>query len=248
MDGIPCVVVRDCARCFKLPLKVIFTSCIVAGVFPEIWKTAKFCPVHQSDINCEVKNYRPISIIPTFAEIFEMLIYDLLLSYFSPFISPSQHGFFTKRSTLTNLLLYTKYLYDSIASGGQSDDIETDFAKAFDKVNIALLIQKLLELELPERLLNILISYLIRRPNRVLFNGYRSYMYISTSGIPQGSNLGPLIFIIFINSLVDAVTCLTELFADDAKYYSLVKSLNDCLFLQENLDSVAAWCRDNRIT
>ncbi|XP_044586008.1 uncharacterized protein LOC123266045 [Cotesia glomerata] len=246
-DGIPCIIVKDCANVLTYPLTIIFESCISVGTFPRDWKEAKVCPIHKSGDKSNIKNYRPISIIPTFAKVFEMLLYDLILQYFKPIVSPSQHGFYSKRSTVTNLLPYTQYLYDSLAEGSQVDVIHTDFAKAFDRVDISRLIDALNKLGLPELLIKMLRSYLLGRLNVVLYNGYLSVPYPTTSGVPQGSNLGPLLFIIFINSIGNHISCFFDLFADDAKYYLAVRSVDDCVYLQRNLDVVAAWCRDNKL-
>lgn len=101
-----------------------------------------------------------------------MYIYDLLLLYFNTTISTSQHGLFTERSTLTNLLPFSQYLYNSITENHQVDVIETDFSKAFTKVNTILLIKALNNLGLPVRLLNSLISYLTERQNTFIFTGF----------------------------------------------------------------------------
>lgn len=117
LDGIPCTVVKDCARCFGKPLTKIFRMCLSKGVFPSVWKNAKVCPVFKAGDHTLVSNYRPISMISVFAKVFEMYIYDLLMPYFSSLISISQHGFCTGRSTVTNLLPYTEYVYGGVTSG-----------------------------------------------------------------------------------------------------------------------------------
>ncbi|CAD6230815.1 GSCOCG00012204001-RA-CDS, partial [Cotesia congregata] len=188
----------------------------------------------------------PISIIPAFAKIFKMMIYDIILPYFSGVISLSQHGFVSKRSTVTNLLPYTQYIYDNITNGVQVDVIQTDFTKAFDKVDIRLLIHKLGGLNIPEKLLYLIISYLIGRKNAVLFNSYYSTEFVSTFGVPQGSNLGPLLFIIFINDLGEVLPIFLELFADDTKFYMQRKCANDCLYLQPNIETFVNWCKNNK--
>ncbi|CAD6222076.1 GSCOCG00012985001-RA-CDS, partial [Cotesia congregata] len=232
VDGIPCSIVRDCARCFILPLKLIAHSCLSKGVFPTVWKTSKVCPIHKTGDKSLIVNYRPITLISAFARVIEMLLYDLILPHFSHTISSSQHGFVSKRSTVTNLLPYTQFIYDKITMGEQVDVIETDFSKAFDKVDICLLIRKLKMLNLPEKIINLLTSYLLGRKNIVIFNGYCSREFISTSGVPQGSKLGPLLFLIFINQIGDILPIFLELFADDTKFYMGIKSYSDCQFLQ----------------
>ncbi|XP_044577157.1 uncharacterized protein LOC123260210 [Cotesia glomerata] len=227
IDGIPCLIVKDAAACFVKPLTQLIKCSIKHGIFPSSWKNAKVCPIHKADDPTSVTNYRPISIISVFAKVFEMYVYDQLLRYVSVAISNAQHGFFCRRSTV--------------------DVIQTDFAKAFDKVDTVILIHRLRDLGLPSYLLTLMMSYLTNRLNYVIFNGFRSVPFSSTSGVPQGSNLGPLLFLIFINPLESVISCPFELFADDAKYYTRIRSWTDCLELQSNVDVIAAWWRLNKL-
>ncbi|XP_044597272.1 uncharacterized protein LOC123273866 isoform X1 [Cotesia glomerata] len=247
LDGIPCKVVKDCSSALILPLKIIFHVCLTKGIFPDMWKTSKVCPIHKSGDKSLIDNYRPVSIIPAFARIFEMILYEHLLSYFTPYITPSQHGFLKRRSVVTNLLPYTQFISDNISNGKQVDVIHTDFSEAFDKVDIHILIDKLVDLGIPGQLVNLMISYLSNRKNYVLFNGYLSHVFYSTSGVPQGSNLGPLLFIIFINDVGFLLSVYIDLFADDAKIYHVIRNSNDCEFLQYNLNIFASWCMDNKL-
>lgn len=247
IDGIPCKIIKECSDQLLLPLKIIFHKCLNKGLFPTIWKTAKICPIHKSGENTIIENYRPISIIPAFARIFEMLIYDILLLYFIPKITSSQHGFLKKRSVVTNLLPYTQYLADNISCGKQVNVIHTDFSKAFDKVDIAILVDKIINLGIPELLANLMISYLTNRKNIVLYNGFLSPLFYSTSGVPQGSNLGPLLFIIFVNDVGSLLSVHLDLFADDAKLYHAIDSTCDCTVLQDNLVTFTEWCSSNKL-
>lgn len=247
MDGIPCSIVKDMASCLIKPITQLIKCSIRFGIFPTVWKEAKVCPIHKADDPSLVINYRPISLLCAFAKIFEMYIYDQLLPYVNVAITDAQHGFFCRRSTVTNLVTYTEYINHNINRGDQVDVVQTDFAKAFDKVDTVLLICRLRDLGIPSYLLSLLISYLTNRCNYVIFNGFSSRPFKATSGVPQGSNLGPLLFLIFINSLTNVVSCPIELFADDAKFYLRIHSWSDCVILQENLDSLASWCQLNKL-
>jgi retron-type reverse transcriptase len=152
-----------------------------------------------------------------------------------------------KRSTVTNLACFSQYVSESINQGSQVDTIYTDFAKAFDRVDHRLIISKLDMFGISNKVLHLLQSYLFNRQQFVSYNGFSSFLYHSTSGIPQGSNLGPLLFICFINDLPSALTCGSLLYADDNKMYSTINNLADALTLQENLNRLSSWCILNKL-
>lgn len=169
------------------------------------------------------------------------------MNNFSKFISDPQHGFYSQMPTVMNLLTFTYYLYDEIADGDQIDVIYTDFSKAFDNIDIVKLIARILELDLPLMVSKILISYLTDRKNRVFFNGYLSEYYLPTSGVPQGSNRGPSLFLVFINSLITCLSCPVEIFADDTKQYLRVRSVRDFVSLQKNIIEFTNWCIEHQL-
>lgn len=156
-----------------------------------------------------------------------------------------QHGFLAGRSTTTNLLCFTQIINQAVAAGDQVDVIETDLAKAFDKVDFLKLLDRLAELGLPGLMLALLRSYLTKRLNYVIFKGCKSTPYVATSGLPQGSNLGPLLFNIFINRFPNQITRYLGIFADDTKIYLTIRCLSDCIILQQNIDNFVHCCHDN---
>jgi hypothetical protein len=159
-------------------------------------------------------------------KIFKLGHYNICIyPYITNFISPQQHGFLKKRSTVTNLACFSQYVSESINQGSQVDTIYTDFSKAFDRVDHRLIISKLDMFGISNKVLHLLQSYLFNRQQFVSYNGFSSFLYHSTSGIPQGSNLGPLLFICFINDLPSALTCGSLLYADDNKMYSTINNL-----------------------
>lgn len=130
-DGIPCTIVKDTATCFVTPLTRLIQSCIEYQLFRSLWKHSKVCPIHKADDPTLVTNYRPISVISVFAKVFEMYIYDQLLPYVSVTISNAQHGFFCRRSTVTNLISYTEYLNSNMKNGDQVNVFQTDFVQSY---------------------------------------------------------------------------------------------------------------------
>lgn len=193
-------------------------------------------------------NYRPISILSNFAKLFECVLYKQVNSHVTAFISPDQHGFVGRRSTVTNLCTLAQYVGETLDRCGQVDVIYTDFSRAFDTVNHSILLQKLALLGFSPSAVQLLQSYLLNRVFYVSYNGYSSDERIASAGVPQGSNLGPLLFSIFINDLLLVLNCPVLAYADDIKIYSEISSLSDALHLQTNLNKIAVWCQDNKLT
>ena len=128
-------------------------------------------------------------------------MYTQVYSQFSTLITTKQHGFVEGRSTLTNLINFTSDVIESFKLYKQIDVVYTDFSKAFDKVDLSILLIKLKNIGIDEILLNWFWSYLYGRIQKVLFNGLTSEAYRSSSGVPQGSKLGPLLFIIYVSMI-----------------------------------------------
>ena len=159
-------------------------------------------------------------------------------------INKFQHGFLTGKSTSTQLVDFVTYLYNTLEHSGQTDVIYTDFSKAFDSVSHDLLLHKLVTFGFNGNLLNWLRSYLSDRYQRVVLQGGTSDFIKVTSGVPQGSILGPLLFIIYINDLPDILKHSKPLlFADDTKLYFNVDCVEKCNLIQSDLNALTNWCQ-----
>ena len=151
----------------------------------------------------------------------------------------------SRRSTLTNLVSFTQYISNTFNNSGQVDVIYTDFSKAFDKLDHGLLLKKLCSIGLDRNLLSLFHSYLTDRCLVVHYQGFKSVQITSTSGVPQGSILGPLLFTIFINDICQTINCRLLLYADDCKLFSRVDNLLDCKLIQNDLHAIKRWCDEN---
>lgn len=246
-DGIPALLIKKCAKTLSIPLGIIFNISLQSGVFPSEWKTAHVVPIFKSGDKSRCENYRPISILSCLGKLFESLVYDTLYYHIKPFLSPRQHGFVSNRSTTSNLLEYKNYICHAFAKTSQVDSVYTDFSKAFDKVNHYILCKKLASYGIHGNLLRWIESYLTKRSQLVAVRGFVSLPANVTSGVPQGSHLGPLFFVAFINDLISELTCPCLLYADDLKVFRTIDNLADTVSLQSDIETIDKWCYDNHM-
>lgn len=245
-DAIPPCFIRDCAKALVVPLHIIFNTSLSSGVFPARWKLAHIVPIHKAGDISDCSNYRPISILSTFAKVFESLVYDQLYYHIQPFIRPEQHGFVKGKSTVSNLLEYTSYISEAFNDHVQVDCVYTDFRKAFDRVNHRMLLCKLDTCwGIHGSLLRWLESYIVNRSQIVTLGSYNSDRVSIPSGVPQGSHLGPLFFILYINDLIPKLLNHSLLYADDLKIFSRVGNVTDCNQLQSDINTLLEWCALN---
>ena len=245
-DGIPAVVFARCARALANPLCRIFNASFEQGKFPGIWKESYMFPVFKKGDRQNVKNYRGITNLSAASKLFEIIVSSVVLSQAKSYISTDQHGFMPGRSVNTNLLNFTSTCITHMEQKAQVDVIYTDLKSAFDRIDHRILLCKLSRLGASPQFIKWLSSYLCGRSLRVRLNSSISTPFSNKSGVPQGSNLGPLLFTLFFNdvALLLGIGCKL-VYADDLKLYLVVQSIEDCRRLQRLLDIFADWCRKN---
>lgn len=179
-------------------------------------------------------------------KLLEKIVTDSLTHQVSCILSPCQHGFRKSRSTTTNILELTTTVIEGFVNGMQTDTIYTDFSKAFDKVNHELLLLKLSSMGFTSSLLNWLKSYLTNRTQQVKFRQAISRDILVSSGVPQGSHLGPVLFTLFINDLPSVINnSMVLMYADDVKLSLTFNHLEDQYLLQRDIDNFSLWCNKN---
>ncbi|XP_055614967.1 uncharacterized protein LOC129761281 [Toxorhynchites rutilus septentrionalis] len=186
---------------------------------------------------CNVANYRGITSLSVASKLFELIVNDAVFFKVKRYISPVQHGFMPGRSVSTNLLEFSSFCINRLEERAQVDAIYTDIKAAFDRIDHRILLRKLSRLGASDEFINWLRSYLSGRTLRVKLLSHTSSPFAVSSGVPQGSNLGPLLFAIFYNdvSLILACDCVS-IYADDLKIYLAIETLEDCRRLQSLLD------------
>jgi Reverse transcriptase (RNA-dependent DNA polymerase)/Endonuclease-reverse transcriptase len=246
-DGYPPILLKSLIRELCVPLAMIFSLIFQCGHLPDVWKTAIVKPIFKKGNSCDPNNYRPISLTSIFCKVFESIVKKYLLSYLNTFslLSKHQHGFLTMHSTTTNLL---ECLNDWTSSLDKKHFVKVlyfDYAKAFDVVSIPKLMFKLSKFGIRGRLFSCIKSFLTDRSQRVSVGYATSNSLNVISGTPQGSVLGPFLFLLFINDLPDVFETdfRAKLFADDLKSYNTFDYRSKPKSVQSSLDSLVAWSK-----
>jgi hypothetical protein len=209
---------------------------------PGDWKLANVVPVHKKGDKEFAENSRPISLLPIVSKVLERCILMNIRYHLSQLIHDCQHGFRQGKSCVTDLLEALDYIGACLDNGGQVDLVYLDMSKAFDRINHKRLVHKLASSGIGGTLLQWFQSYLTDRRQRVAVLGVTSDSLPVCSGVPQGSILGPLLFLLYVNDLPEAVkSSHVSMFADDTKLYSTITSQEDVKSLQTDIKSLEYW-------
>ena len=242
-DGHHPRVLREIKDVLVKPLTHLFQLSLREGFLPECWRDADITPIYKNKgSRSQPTNYRPISLTSVICKILESLIKDAVIGHLIKFnlLYKYQHAFIGKRSCTTQLLEALDNWTQLLEENETVDVIYLDFAKAFDSVPHRRLITKCKALGIDGKILDWISAFLIRR-QRVIVNGSPSKWAKVASGVPQGSVLGPVLFIIFINDMPNQINSFISLFADDTKVYGKSTSQNQKSVIQDDLSKLQAW-------
>ena len=219
MFGVSVFFIAKFALTLSKPLRHIFSLSFNNGVVPQQFKIAKVVPIHKSGVKDQMDNYRPISLLCTFSKILEKIMYNRLSNFLETnnLLSPQQFGFRKSHSTVHPLTLFVNQISNALNKKTHAIAIFCDIKKAFDTVQHPILLKKLYNMGIRGTELLWFQDYLCNRKQYVSVNGVNSYLRNILFGVPQGSILGPILFLIYINDLPKCSSLFTSLFADDTK-------------------------------
>ncbi len=239
-------VLKECAKSLSFPLSLIFEKSFVTGSIPKLWSCANVVPLFKKGNKLDPTNYRPVSLTSIVCKIMERIIRDQMMVYLveNNLISKEQHGFVNNKSCITNLLETLDLITQAFGEDYSIDILFLDFAKAFDSVSHVKLLKKLFGLGFVSFMLNWCKAFLSNRVQRVVIGENISSWKKVTSGVPQGSVLGPLLFVIFINDLSKKIIKDTKLYADDTKVISINRCQDDSKLLQEDINTLVKWSEE----
>ena len=229
-------------------LQIFFQASLDQGIIPADWKKANVVPIFKKGDKCKPANYRPVSLTSVVGKLLEHIICSNIMLHLdrNKILHDAQHGFRKKRSCESQLITIINDLAQNIDAKGQTDVILLDFSKAFDKVPHKRLLYKINYYGIASGLHTWIHDFLDGRSQQVLLEGVASNHTPVKSGVPQGSVLGPLLFLLFINDLPDCVSPSSKvrLFADDCALYRDVNSTEDASQLQSDLNALQKWEAD----
>ena len=251
-DDIHIKVIKACKEEISPFLEYMINKSFSEGCFPDHLQIARVVPVYKKGDNSQFSNYRPISVLPCLSKIFEKIVAIRLLDYLTKMslLTDDQYGFRPKYSAELAVHHLCKNIYNTLDKRMCQLTVFCDFSKAFDTINHTILLKKLLIYGIRGPSYKWFESYLSNRKQYTMFNNTASSYKHITCGVPQGSILGPLLFLIFINDITLSTDKLRFiLFADDTNIFLQDQNLNNlCTTMNRELTHVATWMKSNKLT
>ena len=250
-DGFPAILLKKCKANLTYPLLILWEESFNKGFIHPMFLHQLITPLYKGKgSRCQAANYRPISLTSHVIKLFERVIRNKLVNFLEEnyILNPNQHGFRRGRSCLSELLAHYEEILENANNGKGTDTVYLDFAKAFDKVDHCLLLKKLKAIGIKGKLFNWIKAFLSNRKQEVVVDGFKSFIFAVISGVVQGSVLGPILFLVFIND-ISSTLCTSNLksFADDTKLSQSISCQTDANKLQDDLNRVMKWSIENNM-
>jgi len=244
-------ILKECAMSLSQPLADLFNKSFNQGEFPQPWKHANVTPVYKKGDRQSKTNYRPISLLSNMSKVMERIVFNRLFEHCTKhnLLTEKNSGFKPFDSTINRLIHLTHQIYNALDAKQDTLIVFLDISKAFDRVWHPGLLHKLREFGITGNLYSWLESYLTGRSQKVVIGGEESSTSKTNAGVPQGSILGPLLFLIFINDIVQVVENPIYLFADDASLIKIFNNIQEAtMSINRDLEHLAQWAHIWRVT
>ena len=249
-DKFPVLILKECGLTLAPVITQLWRSSLDSGEIAAKFKSQSVIPLFKKGRRSLAVNYRPVSLTSHLIKLFERVLRAKLVDFIEAkdIIHHDQHGFQARKSCLTQLLHHVEDIMNDLNADENADVLYLDFSKAFDKVDHAMLLKKLHLYGIQGKTYHWISNFLCGRTQHVVIDGVESNIIKVLSGVPQGTVLGPLLFILYINDLFSVVKhSKVKVFADDSKLHKNIKSLSDCKLLQEDLYAVVRWAIINNM-
>ena len=238
-DELHPLLLKNCAQVLSHPIHMVFERSLKEGIVPLAWRNSSVIPIFKKGNRYDPLNYRPISLTSVCCKTMERLVCRHITEFLEErhLLSDHQFGFRSGRSTVEQLLIVYEEVSESVDSGKLVDVVLFDYSKAFDVVRHEILLTKLYHIGIQGQVLEWVKSFLTNRVMQVSVKGQKSRSRPVTSGVPQGSVLGPLLFLIYVNHIASKLACKYKVFADDLKMYASVDRHSNQL-IQEDYEAL----------
>ena len=252
LTGINNLVLKEALKILITPVTRLYNLSLKKGIFPDSWKVATVVPIPEGGCKSQVTNLRPISLLPQPGKILEKLLHTQLSNYMETegLFSAYQHGFRREHSTIGAIYQLLERVNINMDKCTPTLVVYIDFRKAFDCVQFDLLLDKIDKLGLDDTIVAWIKDYLSNRQQKVVANGKVSAPYGIKQGVPQGSILGPLFYLIYANDLQTVIkNCGYSFYADDTALYSTARDFRRAVGnMQRNLNAIYKWCQKNSLS
>ena len=249
-DRFPAVFLKNCKNTLVHPLFLIWRKSLDTGVIPDLLKTSVITPIFKGGDKLKPKSYRPVALTSHLIKIFEKVIRQQMVKYIEErnLLNPNQHGFRSGHSCLSQLVQHYDKIVKAMEEGINVDVIYLDYAKAFDKLDFNIMLKKLWKMGIRGRVYAWIRSFLSGRHQTVHVKGSKSDPEPVISGVPQGSVVGPLLFLVLLGDIDERVgDSFVSSFADDTRVMGHIREPEDVLRLQHDLDAIYEWSRLNNM-
>ena len=250
-DGFPAILLKACKTPLSIPLEILWRNSLNQGTIPQLFKTAHIVPIHKGGSKGVAKNYRPVALTSHLIKVFEKVLRSHIIRHMEEFnlFNPRQHGFRIGRSCLSQLIAHLDNIMHELEQGRNVDVVYLDFSKAFDKVDFLITLRKINALGIKGKVGKWIKCFLTGRTQAVLVDGEKSKQSAVKSGVPQGSVLGPILFLILLGDIdKEVLSSVVSSFADDSRVTKGITSQLDVEDLQSDLENIYKWTIENNMS